>query len=132
MGGRYRCANTSPTLIVHLCIYTEHVLVVGHNGVRTAAWCSYRCETGVASRRARTAWLWRTRLSITSSKRRCKTDDTAVQRPCQAPNWSGQWRPGRSKLTAMGEFPHHPPRRLLLRCWSVWGRGRDDWNAWFG
>jgi hypothetical protein len=34
---------------VRLWIYTEHVLIAGHNGVRTGAWCSYHCETGVAS-----------------------------------------------------------------------------------
>jgi hypothetical protein len=53
-----------PTLIVCLWIYTEHVMIAGHNGVRTAAWCSYCCETRLASWLAWTAWHGRTRLSV--------------------------------------------------------------------
>jgi hypothetical protein len=103
-GGGIDVQIPPPTLIVRLWIYTEHVPILGHNGVRTDPWCSYRWETGVASRRARTEWLGRTRLSVTSSKRCCKTDDAAVQRRCQAPNWSGQRMLGRSKLPPCGSF----------------------------
>jgi hypothetical protein len=45
-----------PTLIFRLRIYAEHVLIAGHNGVRTSAWCSYRCETGIASWLGGTSW----------------------------------------------------------------------------
>jgi hypothetical protein len=68
MGGRYRCADTSPTsLIVHLWIYAAHcsiplVYCTGHKGARALHAAEMLRETGLVSWWVRTVAIVRLAL----------------------------------------------------------------------
>jgi hypothetical protein len=114
VGGRYQCANTSPTLIVRLWIYTLNTFCPGiprwTQRSPNCTRCACCCETGVAS--AGFPWWWKS-PEVNWSRPRCQSAEAESSGPLTAAShtlperraWALAW--SHEAKPPCGSFPTH-------------------------